>query len=107
MSCSRTPSAAGGVVAELQGVEVPDQQQRDGHQHGQASSSSGMACSQPRPLREPLSQTWALAASSMRAWTSSHEVTGGQRRAEADADQDQPLAVDAAPPGQQRRARPR
>ena len=34
-----------------------------------------MACSQPRALSEPLSQTWALAASWIRARTSSHDVS--------------------------------
>ena len=62
--------------------------------------SSGVACSQPRPLSEPLSQTWALAASWIRALTSSHDGGREQRDAEADADQHQPLAVDAAAPGQ-------
>ncbi len=36
--------------------------------------SSGIACSQPRALSEPLSQMLALAASSIRALTSSHDV---------------------------------
>ena len=98
---SRTPRPRAESSPSCSALSVRTSEQARPAPARPGSTAAGIACSQPRPLSEPLSQTWALAASWIRALTSSHDDERGEHGAEADADQHQPLAVDAAAPGEQ------
>ena len=77
---------------------VPSSGQRD--EHGAARAPTGTTCSQPRPFSEPLIQTMALPVSFDVADGQQPVLDVGEHRRDADADQDQPVAVEPAPPGQ-------
>ena len=63
--------------------------------------ATGRTWSQPRPLSEPVSHTVARCASKISARVNRYDVIDDEHRADADADQDEPIRRDAALVGEQ------
>ena len=72
------------------GPAAVDEHQHGGHQHEQAIAT-GRTWSQPRPLRLPVSHTVARWASKISARVSRYGGDAREHRADADADQDEPI----------------